>query len=54
MRDRKIEHTVLEPAQPPKYEPPKPEAEVGKKPEVSVLERTNRLMPRCCKLKDAR
>lgn len=37
VRDRKIEHTVLEPAQPPKYEPPKPEAEVGKKPEVGPV-----------------
>ena len=35
VRDQKIEHTVVEPAQPPKYEPPKPEVEVGKKPEVS-------------------
>ena len=39
VRDQKIEHTVVEPAQPPKYEAPKPEVEVGKKPEVSQYNR---------------
>lgn len=38
VRDQKIEHTVLEPAKPPEFEPPKPQASEGRPVEVTAIE----------------